>query len=54
MISVFSQIQTAARKQVAYNRTVAELSALPLASRLDLDIYAGDIRDIAHRAVYGR
>lgn len=53
MINVFSQIQTAARKRAAYNRTVAELSALPIQSRLDLDIYAGDIRDIARRAVYG-
>ncbi|OIQ68507.1 hypothetical protein GALL_499000 [mine drainage metagenome] len=33
--------------------TVAELSSLPLDTRLDLDIYAGDIRHIARRAVYG-
>ena len=41
------------RKFSAYRRTVRELSALPQQSRLDLDIYAGDIRKIAHTAVYG-
>ena len=41
------------RKYAAYRRTVRELGTLPLQSRLDLDIYAGDIRKIAHRAVYG-
>lgn len=41
------------RKYAAFRRTVRELGALPLQSRLDLDIYAGDIRTIARKAVYG-
>jgi uncharacterized protein YjiS (DUF1127 family) len=41
------------RKYAAYRRTLRELGTLPLQSRLDLDIYAGDIRKIAHTAVYG-
>ncbi|MEM9792689.1 MAG: hypothetical protein AAF848_07080 [Pseudomonadota bacterium] len=54
MESLFSRLQTAARKRAAYNRTVAELSALPLDSCLDLDIYKGDIPKIARAAVYGK
>ena len=41
------------KKRRSYNRTMRELSRLPLDTALDLDIYAGDIRDIARRAVYG-
>lgn len=41
------------RKYAAYRRTMRELAALTLDARLDLDIYAGDIRKIAHTAVYG-
>lgn len=41
------------RKYGAYRRTLRELNALPLETRLDLDIYSGDIRKIAHTAVYG-
>jgi hypothetical protein len=53
MKSLVSHLRAAARNRVAYLRTVAELSQLPLDTRLDLDIYAGDVRRIAHRAVYG-
>jgi hypothetical protein len=53
MIGIISTLKTAARKRAAYNRTVAELEALPLDVALDLDIYRGDARKIAHRAVYG-
>jgi hypothetical protein len=53
MKSLVSHLRAAARNRVAYLRTVAELSRLPLDTRLDLDIYAGDVRRIAHRAVYG-
>ena len=41
------------KKRRAYNRTLNELRRLPLDTRLDLDIYGGDIRDIARKAVYG-
>lgn len=53
MKTLVSNLRAAARNRVAYLRTVAELSQLPLDTRLDLDIYAGDVRNIAHRAVYG-
>ncbi len=36
-----------------YRRTVAEIAHLPLDVALDLDIYPGDARKIARRAVYG-
>ena len=53
-MSIFTRLNTAVQKRVAYNRTVYELETLPLNTRLDLDIYAGDIPQIAARAVYGR
>lgn len=53
MKSFIDTVKTSAEKRRAYNRTVAELSALNLDSRLDLDIYEGDIRRIARNAVYG-
>lgn len=53
MFPMIEKLKSAAQKRAAYNRTVAELSNLPIETALDLDIYAGDIRKIAHRAVYG-
>jgi uncharacterized protein YjiS (DUF1127 family) len=53
MMDIIARLQTAARKRAAYARTVAELEAMPLDVALDLDIYRGDARKIAHRAVYG-
>jgi uncharacterized protein YjiS (DUF1127 family) len=53
MIGIISTLKTAARKRAAYNRTVAELEALPLDVALDLDIHRGDARAIARRAIYG-
>ena len=53
MFSLISQIATAARNRAAYRRTVAELSALPLDTALDINVYYRDIPAIAHRAVYG-
>jgi hypothetical protein len=53
MKTLVSEIRAAARKRLAYLRTVSELSGLSLDSRLDLDIYAGDIRRLARGAVYG-
>ena len=42
------------KKRAAYSRTVRELRSLPLDTALDLGIYPGDAKRIAHRAVYGR
>ena len=53
MFAFIDQLRTAARKRAAYNRTIAELSTLPLNVALDLDIYHGDARAIARKAVYG-
>ncbi|WP_172961051.1 hypothetical protein [Oceaniglobus roseus] len=52
-MALINSIRSAAAKRAAYNRTVAELSKLPLDTALDLDIYRGDVHTIARRAVYG-
>lgn len=54
MSTLFNRLNTAIQKRAAYHRTVAELESLPLDTRLDLNIYAGDIPQIAAQAVYGR
>ncbi len=54
MNSLYDTVRDRARKRVLYNRTVAELRATNIDTRLDLDIYYGDIPAIASRAVYGR
>lgn len=53
-MSLFTRLNKAVTQRIAYHRTVAELDALPLDTRLDLDIYKGDIPAIAAQAVYGR
>lgn len=42
------------KKRRAYRNTINELRRLPLDTALDLDIYNGDIENIARRAVYGK
>ncbi len=41
------------RNFAQYRRTVRSLNGLTLEARLDLDIYKGDIPQIAYKAVYG-
>ena len=41
------------KKRAAYHQTVRELRRMPLDTALDLDIYQGDAKAIARRAVYG-
>lgn len=41
------------RHYAAYRRTVRELQALPIDTRLDLGIHGDEIPEIAHKAVYG-
>ena len=48
-----AELMNRARKRAAYRRTVRELGALDRNTRLDLDIYEGDIPRIAQKAVYG-
>ncbi len=40
-------------KRRLYNRTVREISSLPVDVALDLGIYKGDAHALAARAVYG-
>jgi uncharacterized protein YjiS (DUF1127 family) len=42
------------RKRAAYNRTVDEISRMPLDVALDLGIFREDAHKIALQAVYGR
>jgi uncharacterized protein YjiS (DUF1127 family) len=53
MTHLFTSLQTAIRQRVEYNRTVSQLNQMPLDTALDLDIYRGDIKKIARKAVYG-
>ncbi len=53
MKTLVSTLGNAARNRLNYIRTVAALERLSLEQRLDIDIYQGDIRHIARRAVYG-
>lgn len=52
-MQMIQRLRNAARKRAAYRRTVAELSRLPVDTALDLDIYRGQVREIARAAVYG-
>jgi len=53
MTSIMTRLRTAAAKRAAYNRTVAEISGMPLDVALDLGIFREDAHLIAHNAVYG-
>lgn len=53
MSNLINRLSAAIHKRAEYRRTVALLSNLPIDSRLDLDIYHGDIRKLARGAVYG-
>ncbi len=53
MGTLLNRMQDNLRARRAYNRTVAEIRGLPLDTALDLDLYPGDAKSIARRAVYG-
>jgi len=53
MAPLFETLRDRANKRARYNETVAELQSTSLNTRLDLDIYLGDIHQIARRAIYG-
>lgn len=54
MASIFTTLRIAAQKRAAYNRTVAEISAMPTRLAVeDLGIFPADAREIAQRTVYG-
>lgn len=55
MANLFTDLRVAAQKRAAYNRTVAELSAVsPQLALEDLGFFPGDARAMARQAVYGR
>ena len=53
MTSLYETLRDRARRRASYNRTIAALQSTSIDTRLDLDIYEGDIPAIARRAVYG-
>ena len=53
MTNLISTLKDRVHKRVAYQRTVAELRALPLDVALDLDLHREDAERIAAKAVYG-
>ncbi len=54
-MAFFNDLRIAAKKRAAYNRTVAEISRLPVELAIeDMGIYPSDAHKIALRAVYGR
>lgn len=54
MTTIITRLRDAAAKRAAYNRTVDEISRLPLDVALDLGIFREDAHKIAMQAVYGR
>ncbi len=52
-MTLLSTLQNRIAKRAEYRRTIKELRSLPLDVALDLDIYPGDAKRIASRAVYG-
>lgn len=55
MANLINDLRTAARKRALYNRTVAEISALPVELAVeDLGLHPEDAHKIALRSVYGR
>lgn len=54
MTSIMTRLRTAAVKRAAYNKTVHEISHMPLDVALDLGIFREDAHQMAMKAVYGR
>lgn len=52
-MKTLATLATAARKRVAYRRTLAELDGLSDKVKADLDIDAARARQLAHDAIYG-
>ncbi len=52
-MKTFSSLASAARKRVAYRRTLAELDGLSAKVKADLNIDATRARQMARDAVYG-
>ncbi|MGB7316603.1 MAG: hypothetical protein WBC85_01410 [Planktotalea sp.] len=53
MMTLIETMKQRAAKAAKYRETVTELETLSRHQMLDLDIYYGDIKEIARKAVYG-
>jgi hypothetical protein len=53
MAPFFQSLRAAAAKRAQFNRTLAELRAMPLSTMIDLDIAPNDFHRLARAAVYG-
>ncbi|WP_293452229.1 hypothetical protein [Planktotalea sp.] len=53
MMTLIQTLKTRAAKAAEYRKTVNELNRLSRNDALDLDIYYGDIPEIARKSVYG-
>ena len=53
MMTLIETFKTRAAKAAEYRATVNELQRLSRHAALDVDIYHGDIPEIARKAVYG-
>ncbi len=52
-MTLIQTLKTRAAKAAEYRKTVNELNRLSRNDALDLDIYYGDIPEIARKSVYG-
>lgn len=52
MTHLIATLRERARKRAEYNRTLAELRAMPLATMIDFDIAPNELDRIARSAVY--
>lgn len=52
-MKILANLSTAIAKRRLYNRTVAEIKTMPMEIAWDLNIYKGDAKRIASKAIYG-
>ncbi len=52
-MSMFADFRNAAKKRAEYNRTLTALSQMSRTTAADLGLEGQNLRDVAHRAVYG-
>lgn len=52
-MTMMTDIRQRAERYASYRRTVRAIEGLDLNTALDLDIFPGDARAIARKAVYG-
>ncbi|MEL7344146.1 MAG: hypothetical protein AAFN59_04715 [Pseudomonadota bacterium] len=53
-MSIVSNVRDRLNKRSQYVQTLRELQTMDRTTMLDLNVYEGDFKRIAHEAVYGR